>query len=132
MPTKLLPTSAEITDLVSFLPHLYSDGVTPINPIKQWQGGTGSLPWPDYELVVKDFFRAASAPCWCDYDYNPSEAGEMIRDKAFIKQASLTQIQTMLTFCVRGERFSDGHWGTMITKGIIRQLLQRLAEIEMA
>ncbi|MFN8413162.1 MAG: DUF6508 domain-containing protein [Anaerolineales bacterium] len=35
----------------------------------------------------------------------------------------------MLTFCVRGERFSDGHWGAMIEEGYIRRLLERLIEI---
>jgi hypothetical protein len=44
--------------------------------------------------------------------------------------ASLTQIQSVLTFCVRGERFSDGHWGAMIEKGYIRRLLERLNEIK--
>lgn len=132
MSANSLPTSTEVAELLAFLPQLYPDGKTPITPIKQWQGGRGSLPWPDYEPVVKDFFRAASAPCWCDYDYNPSEAGEMIRDEALIQQASLAQIRTMLTFCVRGERFSDGHWGAMITEGYIRQLFQRLAELAVA
>jgi hypothetical protein len=36
----------------------------------------------------------------------------------------------MLTYCVWGERFSDGHWGTMIEKGYIRRLLERLDEIK--
>ena len=36
----------------------------------------------------------------------------------------------MLTFCVRGERFSDGHWAEMIEKGYIRQLLEQLNVIK--
>jgi hypothetical protein len=36
----------------------------------------------------------------------------------------------MLTFCVRGERFSDGHCGEMIEKGYIRRLLERLNKIK--
>jgi hypothetical protein len=36
----------------------------------------------------------------------------------------------MLTFCVRGERFSDGHWAAMIEKGYIRRVLERLNEIK--
>jgi hypothetical protein len=35
----------------------------------------------------------------------------------------------MLTYCVRGERFSDGHWGAMIEAGYVRRLLERLAEL---
>jgi hypothetical protein len=37
----------------------------------------------------------------------------------------------MLTFCVRGERFSDGHWEEMIEKGYIRRILERLNEIKL-
>ena len=47
-----------------------------------------------------------------------------------MRTASLAQIKTMLTFCVRGERFSDGHWGAMIAKVHIRRLLERLNEIK--
>jgi hypothetical protein len=54
----------------------------------------------------------------------------MLRDEKLVKTASLAQIKTMLTFCVRGERFSDGHWGEMIEKGYIRKLLGRLNDIK--
>jgi hypothetical protein len=36
----------------------------------------------------------------------------------------------MLTFCVRGERFSEGHRAQMIEKGYIRRILERLTEIK--
>jgi hypothetical protein len=39
------------------------------------------------------------------------------------------EIKTMLTFCLRGERFADGHWGEMIEAGHIRRLLERLLVI---
>jgi hypothetical protein len=35
----------------------------------------------------------------------------------------------MLTYCVRGERFCDGHLGGMIEKGHVQRILQRLREI---
>jgi uncharacterized protein DUF6508 len=54
----------------------------------------------------------------------------MLKDDKVIKSASLAQIKTMLTFCVRGERFSDGHWAQMIQEGYIRRLLERLNEIK--
>ena len=54
----------------------------------------------------------------------------MLRDENLIKTASLAQIQTMLTFYVRGECFLDGHWGAMIEKGYIRRLLERLEKIK--
>jgi hypothetical protein len=55
----------------------------------------------------------------------------MLKDENRVKAASLDEIRIMLTFCVRGERFSAGHWATMIEKGYIRRLLERLNEIKL-
>lgn len=54
----------------------------------------------------------------------------MFADEARIQRATLPEIKSMLTFCVRGERFSDGHWAEMIEKGYIRQVLEQLNEIK--
>ncbi len=128
------PTSKEIAELAAFLPRLYAEGLT---PIKRWGGGSEdedgvfTMPWPEYDEVVKEFFRLASKECWTDYNYPLEDAIGMIRNEDFVKSADLDQIKTMLTFCVRGERFADGHWGRMIECGNIRRLLQRLAELEL-
>ena len=44
-------------------------------------------------------------------------------------QRHARQIKTMLTYCVRGERFGDGHWAAMIEGGHVRRLLERLTEM---
>jgi len=43
-----------------------------------------------------------------------------------VAQADLAEVISMLTFCQRGERFSDGHWGNMLERGYIRAILNRL------
>jgi hypothetical protein len=53
----------------------------------------------------------------------------MIRDVKLIITTSISQIKTLLTFCVRGERFSNGRWGGMIEKAYIRRLPERQNEI---
>jgi len=126
------PTLQEIEALTAFLPRLYADG---FSPVKQWYGGkqkdgTITMPYPDYDPLVEEFFRTVSGGGWLDYEYNPEQAHQMIQDEAVIKTASLAQVRTMLTFCVRGERFSDGHWAEMIEKGYIRRLLERLDVIK--
>jgi hypothetical protein len=93
--------------------------------------GSITFPYPKYNSVVEEFFHIAAKECWLDYDYSPEQAGKMLRDQDHIKTASLSQIKTMLTFCVRGERFSDGHWAEMIEEGYIRRLLERLNEIKL-
>ncbi len=132
MKNSRLPTREEIETLTSYLPRLYAEG---FSPVERWDGGEKledgsiSMPYPKYDPLVNEFFRHVSSDGWLDYEYNPENAYEMLKDDNTIKAASLEQIQTMLTFCVRGERFSDGHWATMIEKGYIRQLLERLNEI---
>ena len=127
------PTLQEIEALTAYLPRLYAEG---FSPVKSWSGGEkrkdGSItmPYPDYDPLVEEFYRAISSGGWLDYQYNPEQAYRMIQDENLIKTASLSQIKTMLTFCVRGERFSDGHWAEMIEKGYIRQLLERLNVIK--
>jgi len=127
-----MPMADEIDKLTAFLPRLAAEG---FSPIREWRGGerTGdgaiTMPWPDYEPLVLEFFEAASAPCWTDSNYLATEPAEMLADKERIRNASLDEVRAMLTFCVRGERFCDGHWGQMIEEGHIRRLLERLIEI---
>jgi hypothetical protein len=125
-----LPTPQDIEELVAFLPQLYAEGFP---PIKRWHGGTQgqgevfTMPWPKYDELIEKFFRVATSKQWCDYDYHPEEAGRMLENQEIVKTATLSQIKTMLTYCVRGERFCEGHRAAMIKGGHVRRLLERLA-----
>lgn len=127
------PTREQIEALTAFLPRLYAEG---FSPIVSWSGGEkqsdGSitLPYPNYNPLVEEFFHRVSSDGWLDHGYDPEQAARMLQDAALLKTASLDQIKTMLTFCVRGERFSEGHWAEMIENGSVRKLLQRLEEIK--
>ena len=126
------PTLPEIDELLAFLSRLTADGFV---PIREWGGGEEQadgayvMPWPRYDAMVSRFFEAAGQDCWDDCDYVPVEAGRMLADEELVRRASLDEIRTMLTYCVRGERFGEGHWGAMIEQGYVRRLLERLAEI---
>ena len=128
-----LPIAKEIETLTAYLPRLYSEGFM---PVESWSGGEKqkdgsiSMPYPTYNPVVEEFFRLVSSEGWLDYEYNPEQAYQMLKDENLVRTASLSQIKTMLTFCVRGERFSDGHWGRMIQESYIRKLLERLDQIK--
>jgi len=133
MKNSRLATTQEIEALTAFLPKLYAAGFSPVDT---WHGGEkqkdGSItfPYPSYNKITDEFFRLAASECWLDYEYVPEDAARMLKDEIFIKSASLAHIKTMLTFCVRGERFSDGHWEAMIKEGYIRHLLERLEVIK--
>ncbi len=124
------PSPADIVALVAYLPRLYADGLEPVvwQPARE-HDGVLTLGYPGYAPVVQEFITEASRECWCDQAYVPAEAGAMLEDEDLVRHATLEQIKTMLTYCVRGERFCDGHWAAMIENGHIRRLLTRLGEL---
>jgi len=124
----LPPTNAEIDELTQFIPRLYRKN---FRPIKEWKGvdraeESITFPWPEYEKDVVEFMEVASKDCWLDYQYVPEEASKMLGDVESIKDASLEDIKAMLTFCIRRERFVDGHFASMIEEGKMKAILDRL------
>lgn len=122
------PAPQEIEELVAFLPDLSAEG---FRPIKRWHGGDKeegvmTMPFPEYEEVVQRFFRAASKECWMVRHYQPETAAAMLLDEGMVRDADMSQIRTMMTYCVRGERFCDGHWAALIEGGHMCRLLRRL------
>ncbi len=101
--------------------------------VKEWGGGemtadgAVTVPYPIYCDDVLEFFTLAGQAHWADYEYKPQEAYRMLSDDQVISTASLDQIRTMLTYCVRGERFMDGHWAHMLESRRVVALLRRLA-----
>lgn len=116
------PQPADIDELLAYLPRLYPDGVA----IKT-SFFTADSEWPSYVEVVNAFYTAAGQDCWTDFEYDMQRTGEKLRDAEHVATASLSEIKTLLTWCVRGERFCDGHHGSMIEQGYILDLLRRLA-----
>jgi len=123
-------TPRDIDALLEFLPALEKPGRA---FILRWAGGeavdaeTTTTRYPIYADDVLAFFGQAGAPCWSDTSYNPRVAAKMLEDEALIARATLDEIRTMLTLCVRGERFGDGYWGSLLEKGRITAILRRLA-----
>ena len=113
---------AEIDQLLGFLPLFEQPG----RVFLAASGGDGK---PVYVGDVQQFFELAAQPCWTDLDYDPAEAGRMLEDECLIDNASLYQIRSMLTYCVRGERFNPGHWDAVLRSGQVTGLLRRLAEL---
>jgi hypothetical protein len=125
-------TRQRIDELLRFQPVMSNPGP---GTEPEWKGldprpdGVITIPYPVYPPVVEEFFAVARQGWWCDYDYAPERAGELVRDDAAVASASLAEIRTMLTFCARGERFCDGHWGSMIREGRIAAILRRLGQL---
>jgi hypothetical protein len=131
-PTSALPTPDQIRALLAFLPVFTAEG---FQPVKEWvvgqpdQNGVTHFPYPVYHAAVEDFFQLAGQSHWSDYQYDPREAGRRLADPEFIQHADLEGVKTLLTFCVRGERFCDGHWESLFENGTLISLLKRLAQL---
>lgn len=123
-------TKEDIDSLLKFLP-LFS---VPSRSFGEWKGfdkekGLLHLPFFDYDDDVEEFFRLASQECWTDPSYEPQQASRMLQDAEFVARASLDEVKTMLTFCVRGERFFAGHRLAALEEGLIVIILKRLGVI---
>jgi hypothetical protein len=121
----------QIDELLRFLPLFEVPGR---KYTKAWAGGEKkdgaiTMPFPVYMDDVLAFFHVAGQPHWSDYRYEPRTAGRMLHDDDFIQTCSLDEVRTMLTYCVRGERFCDGHWENLLKSGRIVALLKRLAAL---
>lgn len=152
-------TLREIRKLVAFPPKLYAEGFDLIKEwhFRNYDG-TLCFPWPEYDELVCGFNTAVSDFClafresWFDRDYSHEEAGtapgneeaiksafgrnysheearKILENEAIIKSATLSQIKRMLSYYLGVERFCDGAWADMITRGYIRRLLERLEVI---
>lgn len=112
-------TQERIDELLDFLPNFE-------DPERKYIVGWEPPWYAVYADDVDAFFYLAGQPCWQDHNYEIDVAGKMVRDDDVVATADLEQIKTMMTFCVRGERFASGHWGVMLRKGRISALLKRL------
>ncbi len=130
------PTVQDIEDLVAFLPKLYGHGAQPAGKLitgEETADGTPTLPRYEYGEAVESFFNTiVRQGCWLDHDYDPEEAERLLMDEAAVACATVPEIRRLLTLVVRGERFCDGWWSSMIEEGHVRRLLERLTEINHA
>jgi len=126
-------TKSDIDALLGFL-SIFSQ--KNLKAIEKWDGGGHieegfmQIPFPVYTREVSHFFHLAGQEKWTDPDYTEKPISNQIQDDSYIRNASLEEIKTLLTYCVRGERFCDGHWGQCIKSGRIQAILRRLEIIK--
>lgn len=130
---QIRPTDDDIAELVSFLPLLEADDFV---AIRTWHGGEKdengvyTFAWPEYDVVVTRFFSVAAKACWSDAQYQSHDPAAKLQQPGFIENANLAELKSLLTFCVRGERFFDGHWGSVIEAGDVQRILRRLVALQ--
>lgn len=88
------------------------------DPVISWASG-----YPEYRPEVMNLVRVASRPFWNDKDY-PKHVPRTI-DEATIADADLPLMRALMTSFQRLERFSDGHWASMISSGKALMMFRR-------
>ncbi len=118
------PTQQDMDELLAFLPMFSQQGY---DPLVSTANNVGC--YPQYNPDVGRFFTAAGGHRWTDYNYVPSAMKNAYDDDSFIATANLEQIKSLITYCVRAERFCDGAWKSMIASGRLQCILERLRAI---
>jgi hypothetical protein len=127
-----LPTPEACDALLAHLPILEQPGRV---FVERWAGGertpdghlTGT--YPIYLPDVEAFFAEASKPIWMEPAYLENPVQAWLDEKALIASANLQRVRVLLTYCTRGERFTDGFWNEILTRGQVQAVLRRLAQL---
>lgn len=126
------PSIADFDELLAWLPILYAEGFKPVSEQGGGRNEKGEfvMPWIAYASATSEFFHLVAKDCWRDSEYLDKNVGELLADPQRVATASLAEIRSMLTWCARGERYSEGHWAAVINDGRIRNVLLRLQELK--
>ena len=132
MATERETTAEEVLELLAFLPGFEEPG----RSFADWDKGSfdrerkiATLPYPNYAEDVNHFYRVIHTPQWLFGGYLDLKPGELAQDPERIADASLEEIKALLTWCVRGERFCDGHMDEVFKLGIPQAALRRLKQL---
>ncbi|KMJ57406.1 hypothetical protein AB685_15360 [Bacillus sp. LL01] len=89
----------------------------------------GFMAFPEYDCKFLDFIDEVYTSGLLIGDYVNCLEGLSDEYISVIPAASLDELQAILTYYVRGERFCDGFWATAIDEKIFLKLLKRLREV---
>ena len=123
---EILPTKNDIKELTDFLQLIYNDAIKLYKTDPNGDMLSGS--YYIYHPSVNTFFELASQQHWQDYEYVDNFSDQIIK-RGEIEKASIYKIKTILTWCVRKERFQEGHWISVIEEDVIKRILHQLTAL---
>ena len=93
------------------------------------EDGSFSFPYCSYSEMVREFEKTVyDTEFIFKGDYLEGISGKAT-DPAFIERCDLETLRKIMTSCVRGERFCEGHLASVIENGLILKVLKRLEEL---
>ena len=82
-----------------------------------------------YPAEVWDFFKVVAEANWLDHQYQAGRDMKKLRNPAYLADASVEEICSMITAAWRGERFYEGLWKDIFCNGHLERVMLRLASI---
>jgi len=126
------PTAEEIETLVGFFPLLNDPTFAEVKWHCDQSDGVVHLPWIEYGpeagrlmafLASSRFVQPFDWPAWQD------QAERYVEEPQRLRSASMADIQRLLTTHLRKERFCEGHFAAMLSRGHIAAIVARVAEL---
>ena len=120
------PTDEEIDRLLAYLPLVTGRGLDAC-PVRHGSG----LFDVHYSPEIEDLLRMLSREPWQHREYRAA-GGAAYDSPEAIASADMDRLRAMLTYVVRGERFTAGSFGDAVQAGHIRRLFERLQVLRLS
>ncbi len=84
--------------------------------------------YANYIGKAEELWNLLATSPWPDTGYDISEASRVrkLLAQGETEELGLAELRHFLTACIRGDRFSDGHWGHMLRQGLVREAVECL------
>lgn len=128
------PTNDQIAAVVKYLPILKRPGLKP----STWGGGdagkdgSSTTPHEAHRREVADLIRDLYANGFIEaFDWSAWQhsAERYVADPGHLAHARLGTLKRLLTTHVRKDRFREGHFASMVKRGHITAILERLLQL---
>ena len=124
----IVPTQEQIDKVTAYLENFRDTEQEFMENKKDSRGLTLKNSY-QYRQDVREFFALLNENEWDYLDYLSPEIRDYIKYPDKIQFATLKQIKGILTYCLKGERYVEGHRNVMLKRGVIQEALKRLKNL---
>jgi hypothetical protein len=136
--SQAIPLQARLHGLAVFV----AEFEAPDFSFGDWAGGelksdnVRTMPFYAYSPTAGRFFRACHDLGWVRSDVNwvawsnTPESQRLLYEAGGVEEASVEDLERLLTMCIRSARFSEGSLAGAHKSGLLLRILRRAAELE--
>ena len=136
------PARPRLESLAALLPVFDAQDFEVLRPNPDWEPKVegGDYQWPPFfeTKPVNDFVSVAYEDGWVNPAVNwpewigTEEGNRLTNDPRAVGEATVEQLQCLITALVRGDRFTEGLLATKAREGLLTAILRRVDEIRLA